>query len=54
MQLALYDKQDLHTSHSFASSNQISRSSSYQLHFGNEDDDEVVADDDFMDDDWDA
>lgn len=46
-------KRDLPTrSQSFASS-QLTRSSSYQLHFGGDNDDEVVPDDDFLNDDWD-
>mmetsp|Transcript_39097 Transcript_39097/g.81814 ORF Transcript_39097/g.81814 Transcript_39097/m.81814 type:complete len:505 (-) Transcript_39097:275-1789(-) len=47
------NRKDLHTSHSFSSSRQISRSSSYQLHFGNEDEGDIGADSDFLDDDWD-
>lgn len=38
------------TSHSFSSANSLQRSSSYQLHFGN--DDEILPDDDFLND-WD-
>jgi hypothetical protein len=46
---------DLPKSHSFSShSRQISRSSSFQLHFGNDDEnEEIVPDDDFLNDDWD-
>lgn len=33
---------------------QIRRSSSYRLHFGDDEDSEIEADDDFCDDDWDA
>jgi hypothetical protein len=39
-------------SQSFASS-QLTRSSSYQLHFGDDNNDEIVPDDDFLNDDWD-
>jgi hypothetical protein len=46
-------EQNIPSSHSLLSSNIMSRSSSYRMLFGNDDEDEILPDDDFLDD-WDA
>ena len=46
-------EQNIPSSHSLSSSNLMSRSSSYRILFGNDDEDEILPDEDFLDD-WDA
>lgn len=46
-----YKQKEIHLT---KSSERIAKSSAYQEHFGNEDDDKILPDDDFLHNDWDA
>jgi hypothetical protein len=46
-----YVKKQIHSSKSL---DRIAKSSTYRVHFGNEDDDKILPDDDFLYNDWDA